>query len=172
MNHSNKIKNVRSIPSSPTFKDIAKHIDREEFLFPFDTLFDQIFSSNFPEVAKELGVNVFEKQSYPKVDIIDYVDRTEIKAEIPGIARENVNVEVKDDILIISGNKVEVEDNKVGLVRVIRKELKHSNFKRSFTLSDIIDKQNIDAKFENGILTIRLLKLKPEKPEVKKIHIK
>jgi len=43
---------------------------RDEFLAPFDTLFDRMLSNTFPELAKEVGVDVFQKGAYPKCDII------------------------------------------------------------------------------------------------------
>lgn len=154
------------------YNQLAKHFDRDEFLFPFDTIFDQIFANTFPTLSTEVGVGVFEKQSYPKVDILEYGDRVEILAEIPGISKENVCVEVKEDVLIISGKK---SDNKTSTTdstaKVIRKELKHSSFKRSFSLSENIDKNNLKAKFENGMLTITLFKVKPKEPEIKKVVI-
>ena len=94
----------------------------------------------------------FEKQSYPRVDVIDYNDRVEILAEIPGLSKEEVSVEVQENVLTISGQKIKKVDDKELTGKYIRRELKHSSFKRSFTLGDIIDKDEPLAKFENGML--------------------
>jgi HSP20 family protein len=149
---------------------VFRHLDRNEFLTPFDKIFDEILTHQFPEITKEVGVGFFEKQSYPRVDVIDYADRVEIKAEIPGLTKEEVSVDVEDNVLTITGNKVkkaEVKDQGV----FIRRELKHSSFKRSFTLSDSLTSNEPVAKFENGLLTITLAKLKPVPPTTKKIKI-
>ena len=61
-----------------------RHVDRDEFLTPFDRVFDEVFANHFPELTKELGVGFFEKQSYPRVDVVDYSDRVEILAESLG----------------------------------------------------------------------------------------
>ena len=63
-----------------------RHVDRDEFLTPFDRVFDEVFAAHFPELNKELGVGFFEKQSYPRVDVIDYNDiKTGLKEKIKDI---------------------------------------------------------------------------------------
>ena len=149
-----------------------RQVDRDEFLTPFDRVFDEVFAAHFPELNKELGVGFFEKQSYPRVDVVDYNDRVEILAEIPGLSKEEVSVEVQENVLTISGQKIRrLEDTDLQDRRYIRRELKHSSFKRSFTLGDIIDKDKPLAKFENGLLTVTLRKLKPTIPSTKKVKI-
>lgn len=159
---------VRYNPSS------LRHIDRDEFLTPFDKFFDELFTNQFPDLSKEFGVGFFEKQSYPRVDVIDHNDSVEIIAEIPGLSKEEVSVEVQDNILTISGQKTNksYEDNFKDSKKYIRKELKHSSFRRSFTLGDTIDSDEPEAKFENGLLQIVLKKVKPTIPTSKKVKIK
>jgi HSP20 family protein len=144
-----------------------RHVDRDEFLTPFDRVFDEVFAAHFPELNKELGVGFFEKQSYPRVDVIDYNDRVEILAEIPGLSKEEVSVDVQENVLTISGQKIKKVDDKESLGKYIRRELKHSSFK----LGDQIDRRSPSAKFENGLLKVTLLKIKPTIPETKKIKI-
>lgn len=145
-------------------------VDRDEFLKPFDTVFDKLFQNSFPELYSELGVGFFEKQSFPKIDAIDYDDRVEILAEIPGLTKDEVSVEISDNVLSIHGKK-QVETKNTEKKNYIRRELKHSNFTRSFTLGKNIDQSNLVAKFENGILSITLKKLLPKKPKVTKVNI-
>lgn len=148
-----------------------RHLDRDEFLAPFDRVFDEVFANHFPELTKELGVGFFEKQSYPRVDVVDYSDRVEILAEIPGLSKDEVSVEVQENVLTISGQKVKKVDDKELTGKYIRRELKHSSFKRSFTLGDQIDKSDLQAKFENGLLKVTLTKVKPTIPVTKKVKI-
>jgi HSP20 family protein len=104
--------------------------------------------------------------------VIDYNDRVEILAEIPGLSKEEVSVDVQENVLTISGQKIrKLEDTDLQDRRYIRRELKHSSFKRSFTLGDIIDTDEPLAKFENGLLTVTLNKLKPTVPTSKKVKI-
>lgn len=149
---------------------VLRHINRDEFLTPFDKLFDDVFSNAFPDFTKEFGVGFFEKQSYPKVDVVDNVNNIEIIAEIPGLTKNEVSVEIEDNLLIISGQKVKSAEDEVGRT-YIRKELKHSSFKRTFALSDLFDKESPEAKFENGLLTVKIKKIKPTPPTSKKIKI-
>ena len=148
-----------------------RHLDRDEFLAPFDRVFDEVFANHFPELTKELGVGFFEKQSYPRVDVVDYNDRVEILAEIPGLSKEEVSVEVQENVLTISGQKIKKVDDKELTGKYIRRELKHSSFKRSFTLGEQIDKSDLQAKFENGLLKVTLTKVKPTIPVTKKVKI-
>jgi HSP20 family protein len=153
------------------YNPVFRHLNRDEFLTPFDKLFDEVFTSHFPEITKEIGVGFFEKQSYPRVDVVDYNDRVEILAEIPGLTKEEVSVEIQDSVLTISGQKSKNVTNEDTSGKYIRRELKHSSFKRSFTLSDTIDQEDLVAKFENGLLKITLTKVKPTVPTTKKIKI-
>jgi len=139
---------------------------RDEFLTPFDSLFDDLLTEAFPSLSQNLGVGFFNKGSYPKVDVIDHKDNVTIEAEIPGLSKEDVSVELEDNVLTISGSK---QDTVNEGATYIRRELKRSSFKRSFTLGENIDTSKIDAGFENGILTVLIPKKEPEAPKVKKI---
>ena len=141
---------------------------RDEFLTPFDSLFDDMLTEVFPSLSKDLGVGFFGKGSYPKVDVIDHKDRVVIEAEIPGLTRDDVSVELEENVLTINGNKKQQELANEDAT-YIRRELKRSSFKRSFTLGDNLEVDDINADFENGILAISVPKKEPKKPKVKKI---
>lgn len=147
----------------------GKHLPagRNDFLTPFDSMFDTIIGKAFPSFEKEFGVEFFGNNSYPKVDVIDNPKSIEFEAEIPGLSKDEVSVEVEKGVLSISGNKRQDKSNE-GL-NYIRKELKRSSFKRSFQLSNCLDSEKIKAKFENGLLLISIPKVKPEKPQKIKI---
>lgn len=140
--------------------NIVRFIDRDEFLTPFDKLFDKMMSQNFPDFAKEVGVDFFHTGSYPKVDAVEYTDRVEIEAEIPGLKKEDLSIKVENDILTIVGGKRE-QVEKTG--KYIMKELKRSSFKRTFNLHDSLDKKSIEAKFEDGLLLITIKKVTKDK---------
>ena len=140
---------------------------REEFLTPFDALFDNVIQKAFPSFGQEFGVEFFGNNSYPKVDVIDHSDKITIEAEIPGLGREQVSVDLEEDVLTISGLK-HSRDEDTNL-KYIRKELKRSSFKRSFKLGDNVDKENIGADFENGLLLITISKIKKDQPKKVKI---
>ena len=149
---------------------ILRTLDRDEFLTPFDKLFDTMFEKNFPEVSQQVGVNPYQGSAYPKVNVYEYDDKVGVVAKIPGLDKKHIKVEVEEGILTISGDKHSVWDEDGA--KVLRKELKASSFKRSFTLGDLLDGDNISANFKDGILSISIPKIEPKQPKVTNVKIK
>ena len=141
--------------------------NREEFLTSFDSLFDSMVEKAIPSFSQEFGVGFFGNNSYPKVDVIDQDDKIVIEAEIPGLTKDDVSVDLEDKTLCISGGKQ--SNPKDRNKKYIKKELKRSNFKRSFTLGERFNLKKVKAQFENGLLLIEVPKKEPDLP--KKIKI-
>ena len=137
------------------------HLNRDEFLTPFDKIFDQLMLKQFPNFQEEVGVS-FNQGAYPKVNVYEYDDKIGIVAEIPGLDKKNVTVDVEEDVLIISGDKHGF-DSDGG--KCITRELKQSAFKRSFNLGEYLDGTKISAKFKDGMLSISIPKKEPEQPK-------
>ena len=150
-----------------TYKKVPSRVSRDEFLTPFDSLFDNVLAKAFPAFGQEFGIEFFGNNSYPKVDVVDHDDKITIEAEIPGLGKEEVSVDLEENVLTISGRKHSHDEDTN--TRYIRKELKRSSFKRSFKLGENIDCKKTKADFNNGILLIDLPKKKPEKPNKIKI---
>ena len=145
-----------------------QHLNRDEFLTPFDKIFDELMHKQFPAFQEEVGVS-FNKGSYPKVNVYEYDDRIGIIAEIPGLDKGNVSVEVEENVLTISGDKHGVEDEGA---KCITRELKHSSFKRSFNLGDHLNGDDVSATFKDGMLSISVPKVEPELPKKNVVKIK
>ena len=143
------------------------HFNRDEFLTPFDRIFDSLMDQTFPTFKEEVGVS-FNQGAYPKVNIYEYDDKVGIVAEIPGLDKKNVTVDVEDGVLTISGDKHGF-DTDGG--KCITRELKQSSFKRSFTLGEHLDGEEVSAKFKDGMLSIDVPKVTPEKPKKKFVKI-
>ena len=143
------------------------HLNRDEFLTPFDKIFDELMSKQFPTFQDEVGVS-FNQGAYPKVNVYEYDDKVGIVAEIPGLDKKNVTVDVEDGVLTISGDKHGF-DTDGG--KCITRELKQSSFKRSFTLGEHLSGEEISAKFKDGMLSISIPKVTPEKPKKKFVKI-
>ena len=146
-----------------------KHLNRDEFITPFDAIFDQLVNKTFPTFQEETGVS-FNKGAYPKVNGYEYDDKIGIVAEIPGLDKSNVSVEVEEDVLIISGDKhgnTRMEEGG----KCITRELKQSSFTRSFNLGEHLDGAKVIAKFEDGMLSISIPKKEPEEPKKHSIKI-
>ena len=99
-------------------------------------------------------------------DIIHNDKEMIIEAEIPGLSKEEVSVELEKNILTISGES-RIKDLKDQ--NFIRKEIKRSSFKRSFTISNSLNRDKIKADFKDGLLNISIPKNEPDK--VKKLKI-
>ena len=143
-------------------------IDSDEFLTPFDRMFDKIVSAQFPEIEKQVGVKPFSGTAYPKVNVYEYDDKVGIIAEIPGLDKKDLKIDVEEGILIISGDKHGLFDDSGA--KVLRRELKGSSFKRQFELGEQLDGENIKASFKDGLLSVDIPKVEPTKP--KKLSVK
>ena len=143
------------------------HLNRDEFLTPFDKIFDQLMLKQFPNFQEEVGVS-FNQGAYPKVNVYEYDDKIGIVAEIPGLDKKNVSVDVEDSILTISGDKHGFDDSGC---KCITRELKQSSFKRSFNLGEHLDGEDVTASFKDGLLSIAIPKREPEKPKKKFVKI-
>jgi len=149
------------------YKVNPRNLNRDEFLTPFDAIFDQLVNKTFPTFQEDVGVS-FNKGAYPKVNVYEYDDKIGIVAEIPGLDKKNVTVDVEEDVLIISGDKHGF-DSDGG--KCITRELKQSAFKRSFNLGEYLDGKNITAKFKDGMLSISIPKKEPEQPKKHSVKI-
>ena len=149
----------------------ARTVSKREFLTPFDEIFNNLMGDMFPAFHQEFGENFFAQGSYPKCNVLNFDDRVEIEAAIPGLTKQDVSVEVVDGVLTIkaeSNQRADVEDS-----QYVKREVKRSAFARSFRLGDNLVEDCISGAFENGILTITLPKVLPTdtQPEVRKIKI-
>lgn len=151
---------------------LNKHVPsmRDEFLTPFDSLFDKVISQAFPNFGQEFGVNFFGNSSYPRVNVADTTNSILIEAEIAGLTKRDVSVEYEDGLLTISGEKQsEAEEPSI---KYVYKELKRSSFKRSFKVDDsTLEVDKISAKFDNGILNVVIPKKKVVETKSKKVKI-
>ena len=145
------------------FRTGVPFFDRDEFLTPFDKMFDSMVESQFPEVVKSVGVKPYQGSAYPKVNVYEYDDKVGIVAEIPGLDKKQLQVEVEDGVLTISGDKHSAFENEGATV--LRRELKQSSFCRKFELGELLDGENISANFKDGILSVSVPKVEPEKPK-------
>jgi len=145
-----------------------QHLNRDEFLTPFDRVFDELMSKQFPTFKEEVGVS-FNKGSYPKVNVYEYDDKVGVVAEIPGLDKADLQIDVEDGVLTIAGDKHGLFDDQGA--KVIRRELKHSSFKRQFELGELLDGESIKASFKDGLLSIEIPKIEPAKPKKHSVEI-
>ena len=144
--------------------------NRDNFISTFDKMFDEFARKDFPEFFQHFGAEPFGKAAYPKVNVITNDEAVVIEAELAGYKKDEIDIEVKEGVLTISGGASQLNEQTDKVVYLLR-ELKRSSFSRSFKLGDQLDASEVDAKFDNGLLTITIQKLEKE-PESKKVTIK
>jgi len=101
----------------------------------------------------------------PSVDIYETDDALTLLADLPGVKRESLDIDLKERKLVITGLVDETESR----LRPIYSEFGVGGFQRSFELGDTIDRKNISASLKDGVLTLVLPKadrVKPRKIEV------
>jgi len=104
----------------------------------------------------------------PSVDIFEREDALVVRAELPGVGKDEIDVRVADDTLILEGerrNEVESEQ-----VATYRRERFFGRFSRSFSLPQTVDASKIEANHKDGVLEIVLPKLEQARPQ--KIEIR
>jgi len=123
---------------------------------------NRLFEDLLPSTRKgkeELNAGTF----YPAVDIYEEDKEIILKAELPGIKKNDVQIEINDGVLTLRGErKFEKEDKKGNYHRI---ERGYGSFHRSFTLSTTIDRDKIKAHYKNGILEVTLPKTEEAKPK-------
>ena len=131
--------------------------EREED--PFNSLVNEFFSDAF---------NALDTRSF-KTDVKETDEEYIIESELPGLEKDDINIEITDDYLTISAqNEEEFEDENENY---IRRERRTGSFQRVFQI-DNVKEEEIDAKYENGILEVVLPKKEKKTPEKKTIDIK
>jgi HSP20 family protein len=99
----------------------------------------------------------------PPVDIYETDDAFMLKAELPGFTKEDVNIEVHENRLIIRGERKRETEAKEDQYH--RLERAYGRFERAFWLPTTVDAEHIQASFKNGILEMRLPKSEKAKPK-------
>lgn len=148
---------------------------RDDFMSPF-SLIDRFFDDSWdpfnmmtPSLFRSRGLgNV--STIFPRVDVEETDNEIRVTANVPGIDPDNINVEVGDDYLSLSGKiDKETKDEKKG--KVYRYEREYGEFRREFALPARVKKDGIVAKSKNGVLTITLPKSEEELKKRVKIDV-
>lgn len=96
----------------------------------------------------------------PAVEVTETADELELTAELPGMSRDDVEIELEDDMLTIRGVKEEQkeEEKEEGEVTYRMAERSYGEFSRSFTVPSTVDAEAISAEFRDGVLTVTMPK--------------
>src|SRR5215203_7321409 len=128
---------------------------------PFSGDLHRLFNTLFEDRS------VAQQRWMPAMDLVEADDHFVLKADLPGMAEEDVSIEVRDNALTISGErKAEHERRERGWYRV---ERSFGRFSRSLTLPEGVDPDAISASFDRGVLSVTIPK--PERRKPRKIQI-
>ncbi len=126
-----------------------------------------VFADFFDEFFNDRGLRTEAASLTPAVDVMEEKDKYLITADLPGLKQEDINVEVDDNILKISGERKEEKEEKEKKYHYV--ERSYGSFARSFTLLRNADAEKIKANYKNGELKLEVPKTEEAKP--KKISV-
>ena len=128
---------------------------------PFASFWPNLEALFGPSWAAEEGPSVDFR---PAVELRETDEAYELRAELPGVKREDIELKIEDQLVILRGQKQgreEAEEGEGGS-RLHRSEMSFGSFERRFRLPTELDAEGAEARFLDGVLTVRLPKLKPE----------
>ena len=147
----------------------TRHVTKRSTNLPFElstfhSLFGDLFDVSSADPTK-LGV---VDLGFPKTDIIENDTAFIVELGLSGWKRDELNVELIGDNIVVSGeSSTEKQEGKY-----LRRELKRSKFSKTILLGQNLDRDNIEAKYEDGLLTVIVPKLKKGLHDPVKIKIK
>lgn len=118
-----------------------------------------IFNRNFNDFVDEFfntGSNYGNGSFTPSVDVAETETQFEIEAQLPGLKKEEIKIELENGRLTISGERILKNEEKEKNYH--RLETHYGSFSRSFYLPDSIDEESVEAKYNDGILSITINK--------------
>ncbi|MBS1495835.1 MAG: Hsp20/alpha crystallin family protein [Bacteroidetes bacterium] len=131
-----------------------------------DGMMKDLFTEFPSAVSKTFREDVLH---FPPVNIVDKEAAYTIEMAVPGFEKSDFNVKLENNILTISTEKKETKTETTE--KIVRQEFSKKSFKRSFTIDEKIDAENILAKYENGMLLLELPKKEIIKAGAKEINI-
>ncbi len=131
----------------------------------FDRLFDEFFAASpYPGTR---GENLTGSWN-PAVDVFEADATYVIKAELPGIDKKDISLDVSDGVLTLKGERK--HENEVKEETYYRREMSYGSFQRSFRLPSDVNAENIKADFKDGVLRVEIPKPEARQPKQITVH--
>jgi HSP20 family protein len=128
---------------------------------------NRLFGTFFDSPTPRNGARTSLRRWIPAMDVVETDDHYVLRTDLPGLDESDVNVELENNVLTISGKRsTEHEERKNGYHRVERST---GSFSRSVTLPDGVDADGIEANFDKGVLEVKVAK--PEQIKPRKVAI-
>jgi HSP20 family protein len=129
---------------------------------------NRLFNTLFDQPGQAPRGNGVPRRWVPAMDLVETDDHYVLRADLPGLSEDDVNIELESNVLTVSGErKIEHEQHVEGYYRV---ERAFGAFSRSLTLPEGVDAEAIQASFDRGVLEVRIPK--PEERKPRKVAIK
>jgi HSP20 family protein len=123
---------------------------------------NRLFNTFFEAPTPGNGGTTSMRRWIPAMDLVETEDHFVLRADLPGLSESEVNIELEDNVLTISGErKAEHEERKEGYYRVERAS---GTFSRSLTLPEGVNPDAVQASFDRGVLEVRIPKPEQRKP--------
>ena len=130
---------------------------------------NRLFDTFFGTPAGGNGSTAASRRWVPAMDLVETDEHFVLRADLPGLAEDDVKIEVADNVLTVSGERrFEHEAKKDGFYRLERTS---GSFARSLTLPEGVDEEAIEAAFDRGVLEVRIPKPAERKPRRVEISI-
>jgi HSP20 family protein len=123
---------------------------------------NRLFNTLFDQPGQAPRGNGMSRRWVPAMDLVETDDHYVLRADLPGLSQDDVNIELESNVLTVSGErKTEHEQHAEGYYRV---ERAFGAFSRSLTLPEGVDAEAIQANFDRGVLEVRIPKPEERKP--------
>ena len=113
------------------------------------------------------GLSTTSRGSYPSVNLFQDGDNTILMAEVPGVEKDKIKVQIKDNLITVSGERKTEYPEKASYHRVERRGI---SFDRTIKLPVKVDADKVKADFENGILKVVMPRAESDKPKMISIN--
>ncbi len=130
---------------------------------------NRLFDLSLARLPRQLE-DIANVEWVPAVDVIDEKDKLRIKADLPGIKKEDVEINIEDGVLSIKGERQNEKEEKNK--NYYRRECFYGVFERSISLPAEVDIEKAEANYKDGVLEIILPKKEESKPKQIKVKIK
>ena len=122
----------------------------------FDNFFDDFMTRKWPRLM-DWNVTTLSQANFPRVDIIDHENDIEVKATLPGVKKEDIDVSIiNQTITIRTSCKEEKKEEEKG--KYFRREISQGEFQRTVSLPEYVNDEKAKASFKDGLLTVMIPK--------------
>ena len=128
----------------------------------FNSLVDKFFNDSFLKDNGYMGKPESQNFWNPVVDVYDNEASIILKADLPGMKKEDIIIDVEGNVLTLKGERS--SDTETKETNFYRRERAHGTFKRMFTLPEDVTAENINAELKDGVLKIEITKPEEKKP--------